>query len=674
MGEYITKCKEAEETIRFRLKFEKTISSVSSRFVGISDINDAITDTLEDIGKLSGASRAYLFLFNEDGITMDNTHEWCAEGVNPQIENLQNCPMDMAPWWMKKLRNNETIHITDVSKLPMDAQTEREILEKQDIKSLLVLPLYISGELNGFIGFDNVIETGKWSDNDITLLRVSSQILGTALERNKGEEALQESEAKYRTLVEQSLQGIVVIQDFRIVFANKTFAKIFGYTIKELMSLPPKKVRGTIHPDDQVFVWKRFEKRLSGKQAPQHYECRGVDKRGVVRWLEIFAKRIEFQGKPAVQAIILDITNRKKAEAEIIKTKEYLQNIINSASEIIVSFDKNNRLTTWNKTAELITGYKTREIIGRPVTKLTVFDKPQELADTIKNIYNGHKKVIDKFILKTKHGTKKIIKPSYSMIKSDNGESTGILFFGRDITHQQETHGKLLNGNSYLISDKSKKAALDIFIDLTRLDYEGLFITRANPEMIKDMIHSLDIKVELLNKTKLGKFDNIADLEGLTAKIKDFSEKHTAAVILLDRVDYLITNFSFEQFVKSLYQINSLIAENKSVLLLHVGPSVLDARQMPIIEAELQYLPHQKIEYVQIEDELFDILTFMNEQNQNNSVVSFTKISREFSIARSTTAKRLKMLDEKGLIFIKKQGRSKTAYVSEKGKILLNKR
>ena len=670
MGEYITKLRPVEETIRFRLEFEKTISSVSSRFVGISDIDDAITDALEDIGKLSGASRAYLFLFNEDGATMDNTHEWCANGVSPQIDNLQNCSMDVAPWWMKKLRNNETIHITDVSKLPMEAQAEKEILEKQDIKSLFVLPLYIGGELNGFIGFDNVVETGGWSDNDIMLLRTSSEILGNALEHKKVEEALQESEAKYRTLVEQSLQGIVVVQGFRIVFANKTFAKMIGYTVKELMSLPPEKVRGIIHPDDQVFVWKP----LSGKRVQPHYECRGVDKTGVVCWLEVFAKRIGFQGEAAVQAVILDITDRKKAEAETIRTKEYLQNIINSASEIIVSFDKNNRVTTWNKTAEHITGFKTREVVGRPITKLAVFDKPQVLADTIKSIYNGDKRVVDEFILKTKHGSKRIIKPSYSTIESDKDESAGILFFGRDITHEREIHGKLLKGNSYLLSDKNNKAAVDVFIDLTRLGYKGLFITRASPEMIKVMIHSKEIKVELLNQNRLGRFDNIADLEELTAKIKDFSKKHTNAAILLDRVDYLITYFSFEQFVRSLYQINSIVSENRSVLLLHVDPSVLDTRQMSIIEAELHPLPHQKIEHVQIEDELFDILTFIHEQNQNNSVVSFTKIKKEFSIVRSTTTKRLRMLEEKGLISIKKQGRSKTAYVSEKGKTLLNKR
>jgi len=150
--------------------------------------------------------------------------------------------------------------------------------------------------------------------------------------------------------------------------------------------------------------------------------------------------------------------------------------------------------------------------------------------------------------------------------------------------------------------------------------------------------------------------------------------KHTNSVILLDRVDYLITRFSFERFAESLYQINSMVSENNSLLLLHLSPSVVDNRQMSIIEAELQPLPSQKIEDIQIEDELFAILKYIQEQNQNNAVVSFKKISKEFSLVKSTTAKRLGMLEDKGLVFIKKQGRLKTVHISKKGKILIHKR
>jgi len=178
----ITERKKAEESLKQRLEFEKTVSGISSRFINISNIDDAINISLADIGSLSGAGRVYLFLFREDNATMDNIYEWCAEGVSSQIDNLQNLSSNTVPWWMKKLRNGEVIHIKDVSKLPSEAKVEKEILESQNIKSLLVLPLNIRGKLAGFIGFDNVVRTGEWNNDDFDLLRISSEIIGNALE------------------------------------------------------------------------------------------------------------------------------------------------------------------------------------------------------------------------------------------------------------------------------------------------------------------------------------------------------------------------------------------------------------------------------------------------------------------------------------------------------------
>jgi len=671
MGEETTKkCMQMDKTITFRLELEKTISSISSRFVGVSDIDDAIIDTLRDIGELSGASRAYLFLFNEDGTTMDNTHEWCAEGVSPQIDNLKNCSMDIAPWWMKKLRNNVTIYVTDVSKLSADAQAEKEILEKQDIKSLLVLPLHIGRELNGFIGFDNVIETGSWADNDLTLLRISSEILGNALERKRAEEKLK----RYQFMVE-SAHDAIFFKDLesRYIIANNKTLETFGLPKEkviekndyELMS-NKKEVKKNIEDDQLVF------KTSKPKETIKHMT--GAD--GKEYWFQaIKVPQYDHKGNiVGLVGIARDITKRKQAEEEIIRTKEYLQNIINSASEVIISFDKNNRVTTWNKTAEHVTGYKARDVVGRPLTMLPVFDKSHELSNAIKRIYSGHKGVIDELVLMTKRGTKRIIKPSYSIIEGGNEESIGILFFGRDITHERESHRRLVKGNSYLISDKDNKSAVDLFIDLTRLGYKGLFITRASPEMIKSMVPSTDIQIELLNRDKRGGFDNIADLDELTVKIREFTKKHTDAVILLNRIDYLITNFSFEQFLKSLYQINTIVSENKSMLFLNLNPLIVDARQLAMVEDELQPLPSQKIEDIQIEDELFNILKFIFQQNQHNTLVSFSQISQQFSIVRPTVRKRLRMLEENGLIVIRKHGRTKSLHVSDKGKALLHKR
>ncbi len=130
-------------------------------------------------------------------------------------------------------------------------------------------------------------------------------------------EALCQSEERYRTLVGQSLMGLVVVDiDFRIVFANDAFAQISGYSVGELLALSPKDVQALVYPEDQSLVWGRFRSRLEGKAVPSRYEYRGIKKDGSVRWLEMHADRIEYGGKPAVQGVIIDITERKRIEDE----------------------------------------------------------------------------------------------------------------------------------------------------------------------------------------------------------------------------------------------------------------------------------------------------------------------------------------------------------------------
>ena len=181
--------KRAAEAIQRRLEFEETIAKVSSRFVGISDLDVAINNSLADIGMLSRASRVYLFLFRSTNNTMENTNDWYADAVSSQIPNLKIIPVDVFPGWMSMLSNGEAIHIPDVSKIP-DASAEKEMLEKQGIKSALVLPVITSGKLRGFIGFDNITEVERRDDNDIALLRLCSEIIGNALERKEATDQL----------------------------------------------------------------------------------------------------------------------------------------------------------------------------------------------------------------------------------------------------------------------------------------------------------------------------------------------------------------------------------------------------------------------------------------------------------------------------------------------------
>jgi PAS domain S-box-containing protein len=180
--------KRSSDEIKQRLEFEETIAMVSSRFVGISNINIAINESLADIGKINKANRGYLFLLNSENNIMVNTHDWYAVGVNPSNNSVKSIPCETFPGWMAKLSIGEAIHIADASK--MTDLTEKQMLLSQGIKSALVLPLSNKGKLIGFIGFDNINETGEWDDNKLAILRMSAEIIGNALERKEATDQL----------------------------------------------------------------------------------------------------------------------------------------------------------------------------------------------------------------------------------------------------------------------------------------------------------------------------------------------------------------------------------------------------------------------------------------------------------------------------------------------------
>ena len=116
----------------------------------------------------------------------------------------------------------------------------------------------------------------------------------------------------------------------------------------------------------------------------------------------------------------LEIKNRKKAEEETKKIKDNLQNIIDSASEMIISIDKDFKIQIWNKRAELVTGYKARDVIGKNISKLPVFSNSNEFRNNIKGIIQGEKPDIDNFLLNTINEDKRIIKASCSVIYGES--------------------------------------------------------------------------------------------------------------------------------------------------------------------------------------------------------------------------------------------------------------
>jgi PAS domain S-box-containing protein len=166
-------------------------------------------------------------------------------------------------------------------------------------------------------------------------------------EQKKEADALRESEEKYRTLVENSLQGLAIIQDSRIAFCNKAYAEIVGYSVEELLSISDANV--LIHPDDHALVSMRYRDRLSGRAVPARYEHRLVAKGGEERWVEIYSSVVEFSGKPAVQCVFRDITERRKAAENLQKALDWQKAIFEGSRDAILVSDAEARFVDANE-------------------------------------------------------------------------------------------------------------------------------------------------------------------------------------------------------------------------------------------------------------------------------------------------------------------------------------
>jgi len=132
-------------------------------------------------------------------------------------------------------------------------------------------------------------------------------------ERKRTEEALRKSELKFRTLVEQSLVGVYIIQDDRFVYVNRRAAEMYGYAEEELLAMPSA-MGGVVMPEDLPLVQEHFRRRYSGETNEAHYSFRGRHKSGAVMIVEVHGVLIDYGGRPTLIGTVLDVTEQKRSE------------------------------------------------------------------------------------------------------------------------------------------------------------------------------------------------------------------------------------------------------------------------------------------------------------------------------------------------------------------------
>ncbi len=330
-----TEEKRLEVDLKQKLTAEKNIHLLLSKLVGTLEIDETINALLGQLGEIVEARRVFLFLLYENDTKVDNTHEWCSSEVDPLIDGLQNLPSADFSWWMKKLRQGEMIHVPDISSLPEEAKMEKEFMANQESQSVLLLPVKIKDRFSGFVGCSFALETRKWKEEELVLFKTLVDTIGSLLEKKRVDDVQKERDERFRRLAHASVEGILIMDNGKIIDSNYTVGTILGYKPSEYLG---KEIAFFIEEKDQERVSQNIK---SGSSTPFVCSIRKKDSQTLP--VEIQMKTLLYQDKSLAIAAIRDISQRekeaKKDDTALEKLKEALEGSIQALATSVAMHD-----------------------------------------------------------------------------------------------------------------------------------------------------------------------------------------------------------------------------------------------------------------------------------------------------------------------------------------------
>ncbi|AGK60383.1 PAS domain S-box [Archaeoglobus sulfaticallidus PM70-1] len=494
----------------------------------------------------------------------------------------------------------------------------------------------------------------------------------------------EEKLAYLASITDHTVDAIVSLDlDSRIVSWNKGAEMMFGYKESEVIGKP----LATLMPEENWDSCRVNFKKAIFEGYARDIETVRITKDGrrilVDQTLTtIYDSNGEHMG---FVAIMRDITKRKEAEEELKrayrqleektqellksqKELEYLANILENSNDAIYSVNLDGVITSWNKTAEKLFGWTKKEALGMPADVLLPDEIKNETSFLIQKIKKGVRYISYETRRLTKDGEIIDVDLTVSPILDEEGKPAGFSVITRDISWKIKAEEGMLKrilkfdvdrGKVYLIKESAPDLALEVFNDLVKCGYSGTIITRKLPDELKVENNSTHFWLS----EKKGKNTLSPDISEIEATIMNLPNWNNAVLLELD---YIILKNGFDEtfrFIQRLKEAFYLL--KKGIVLLTLDPDILDERQIKLLRKECSSV---KPKHHDIPSEVYEIFRYVYMRNRVGERPPVRDIMAKFNIARNTAKKRIRYLEEKGLLKVLRDGRIKVVEVTEKGK------
>jgi len=326
---------QAEKKLEYKSELLSAMALCTEKFLLSKSVNEMVIETFEIMGKATKADHIFYYELNPKTNLFRRKFKWAKEDIPLQITetktfNDDNLKEIIALAKKKKKFNAITRKLED--------SFFKEALLSNNIKSVLILPLYIENEFSGLIGFDDCSNEKKWSEDEINILQTLANNISSVLERNKNETILYESQEKFRLLTE-NIPGTVYLSNidnkWSKIYVNDEIENLTGYSKSEFLENKIYYI-DLVHPEDIEYV-QRLSKKLIEERTKMQIIYRIIHKKGHSVWVEEFGDIIKKNNKISyVGGIFFDITNKKETEDAII-AKEIAEAANKSKSEFLAN-------------------------------------------------------------------------------------------------------------------------------------------------------------------------------------------------------------------------------------------------------------------------------------------------------------------------------------------------